>query len=55
VGWRYAAGNVQPTVSESFTGGTSFDISGVPIAATKRQVISAWVFAYAQCRRQRVI
>jgi outer membrane autotransporter protein len=31
-GWRYAVGDVKPTVSESFAGGSPFDISGVPIA-----------------------
>lgn len=38
VGWRYAVGDVKPTVSESFSGGSSFDISGVPIARNQAVV-----------------
>ncbi|OZI61903.1 autotransporter outer membrane beta-barrel domain-containing protein [Bordetella genomosp. 11] len=38
VGWRYAVGDVKPTVSESFAGGSSFDISGVPIARNQAVV-----------------
>ncbi|MNT35630.1 Extracellular serine protease precursor [compost metagenome] len=32
VGWRYAVGDVRPTVTQSFTGGSAFEISGAPIA-----------------------
>jgi outer membrane autotransporter protein len=38
VGWRYAVGDVSPTVSESFAGGSSFDISGVPVARNEAVV-----------------
>ncbi|HTK00100.1 MAG TPA: autotransporter domain-containing protein, partial [Bordetella sp.] len=38
VGWRYAVGDVKPTASESFSGGSSFDISGVPIARNQAVV-----------------
>jgi outer membrane autotransporter protein len=38
VGWRYAVGDVTPVASESFQGGTSFDISGVPIARNQAVV-----------------
>lgn len=31
MGWRYAVGDVTPTVSESFAGGSTFDISGIPV------------------------
>jgi outer membrane autotransporter protein len=38
VGWRYAVGDVTPTVSESFAGGSPFDLSGVPIARNEAVV-----------------
>ncbi len=38
VGWRYAVGDVKPTVSESSAGGSKFDISGVPIARNEAVV-----------------
>jgi uncharacterized protein with beta-barrel porin domain len=37
-GWRYAVGDVKPTVTEAFSGGSSFDISGVPIARNQAVV-----------------
>lgn len=38
VGWRYAVGDVRPVATESFQGGSSFDISGVPIARNQAVV-----------------
>ncbi|HTK00439.1 MAG TPA: autotransporter domain-containing protein [Bordetella sp.] len=38
VGWRYAVGDVRPVATESFQGGASFDISGVPIARNQAVV-----------------
>jgi outer membrane autotransporter protein len=38
IGWRYAMGDVRPVASESFTGGSSFDISGVPVARNQAVV-----------------
>jgi uncharacterized protein with beta-barrel porin domain len=38
VGWRYAVDDVKPTVSETFSGRSSFDISGVPIARNQAAV-----------------
>ncbi|SDJ02079.1 outer membrane autotransporter barrel domain-containing protein [Paraburkholderia steynii] len=37
-GWRYAVGDVKPVGSESFSGGSSFSISGVPIARNEAVV-----------------
>uniref|UniRef100_UPI0039EDF1B9 autotransporter outer membrane beta-barrel domain-containing protein n=1 Tax=Bordetella sputigena TaxID=1416810 RepID=UPI0039EDF1B9 len=38
VGWRYAVGDVRPVATESFQGGSSFDISGAPIARNQAVV-----------------
>lgn len=38
VGWRYAVGDVRPTVTQSFAGGAAFDISGAPIARNQAVV-----------------
>ncbi len=38
LGWRYAAGDVRPTVTQSFAGGLAFDISGAPIARNQAVV-----------------
>lgn len=38
VGWRYAVGDIRPVATESFQGGASFDISGVPIARSQAVV-----------------
>lgn len=38
LGWRYAAGDVRPTVTQSFAGGSAFDISGAPIARNQAVV-----------------
>ena len=31
-GWRYAAGDMTPTSTQRFAGGSAFGVSGVPIA-----------------------
>ena len=38
VGWRHAVGDVKPTVSESFSGGSPFEISGVPMARNEAAI-----------------
>lgn len=38
IGWRYAIGDVRPTASQSFAGGSAFDISGAPIARNQAVV-----------------